>query len=91
LAVRREAIVPRIPCISGNAGAFKRVEDGAIVVQWRVNGGETLTLAANLSNVPVQGFPAACGAILFQEGSAGEDGAFGPWAVRWSLASEGGS
>ena len=84
LRVRRKSIVPLLPGIAGNAGRFDIVGDGAVVVHWRVGTGEGLTLAANLSDATVTGFPASAGRILWREGDAGDDGGFGPWAVRWS-------
>jgi malto-oligosyltrehalose trehalohydrolase len=85
LRVRRKSIVPLLPGIAGNAGRCEIVGDGAVVVTWRVENGADLTLAANLSDAPVSGFPAARGRLLWREGEAGNDGRFGPWAVRWSL------
>jgi 1,4-alpha-glucan branching enzyme len=86
LAVRREAIVPLIPRIPGNAGRYERVGECAVVVRWGLDKGE-LTLAANLSAAPVEGFPVASGRDFWREGSAGEGGVFGPWSVRWTLGS----
>ena len=74
LGVRRQHIVPGM-----RAGRFEVIADGAVVVCW-----EALTLAANLSAVPVEGFPQAGATIFWQEGEAAPDGRFGPWTVRWS-------
>jgi hypothetical protein len=81
--VRRDAIVPKLAGIAGCAGTFEVAGDGAVVVRWRLQAGE-LTLAANLSDVPVAGFPASPAIVYWQEGHAGSDGVFGPWTVRWS-------
>ncbi len=62
LAVRHEAIVPRLADIR-SGGRFEIVSDRAVVVRWKI--GDTageLMLAANLSEAPVSGFPAAKGA-----------------------------
>ncbi len=83
LGVRRDAIVPKLAGIAGCAGTFEVAGDGAVVVRWRLQAGE-LTLAANLSDVPVAGFPASPAIVYWQEGHAGSDGVFGPWTVRWS-------
>jgi len=83
LALRRAEIVPRLAGIRAG-GRYEVVGDGAVAVRWPFSGGE-LVLAANLSASPVQGFPAASGRVLWQEGEAGADGGFGPWAVRWSI------
>ena len=84
LRVRRELIVPKLADIGGHAGSYEVLADGAVVVRWRLNGGN-LTLAANLSEAPAAGFPASSGAVRWREGQAGDDGCFGPWAVRWSI------
>jgi 1,4-alpha-glucan branching enzyme len=84
LAVRRAEIVPRLAVLGGNAARFELIGEEAVLVRWRLGGGEELTLAANLSASPKDGFPAASGRILWQEGAA-KGGRFGPWAVRWSI------
>jgi len=84
LRVRREFVEPELPGIGGHAGSFRVIADGAVAVRWRLHQGE-LTLAANLSDVPVAGFPGCSGAVHWREGQAGDDGVFGPWSVRWSI------
>ena len=44
-----------------------------------------LRLDANLSSVSVTGFPPVSGRVIWREGPAGDDGSFGPFAVRWSI------
>lgn len=83
LRVRRESIIPELTGMTGYAGSYEVVADGAVVVRWRLDSGE-LMLAANLSDATVCGFPASSGSLLWQEGTTGEDGRFGPWSVRWS-------
>ena len=46
---------------------------------------EQLVLAANLHPAPHAGFPASSKFILWREGDCGDDGGFGPFAVRWSI------
>ncbi len=83
LAARHAAIIPILRDIR-TGGRYEVIADGAVVVRWAVGeGGRELMLAANLSAVPVHGFPAAVGRVLWREGDP--DDTFGPWAVRWSL------
>ena len=84
IATRRAEIVPRLAGVGGNAARFEVIGEEAVVVRWRLGGGEELMLAANLSATPQEGFAAAPGRILWQEGAVDGSG-FGPWAVRWSI------
>ena len=84
LATRRAEIVPRLPAMRAG-GRYEVLGDGAILVRWAINEGETLVLAANLAATPTAGFPAEPGRVLWQEGEAGQDGTFDPWTVRWSV------
>ena len=52
------------------AARFEIIGEEAVLVRWRLGGGEELTLAANLSATPREGFPAASSRILWQEGAA---------------------
>jgi malto-oligosyltrehalose trehalohydrolase len=84
LGVRRAEVVPRL-ARQRSGGTFDIVADGAVAVRWPEAG---LALAANLSAAPVAGFPRSTGRVIWQEGTAGEDGRFGPWAIRWSITEE---
>ena len=85
LAARREALLPLLPLIGGDAAHYEILGAGALIVRWRLaEDGAELVLAANLSAHRVTGLPAEPGRVLWQEGPAGEQGAFGPWFVRWS-------
>lgn len=84
LAVRRTEIMPLIPRMHPNEARFDIVGPGAVTVRWRLNGGGELALDANLSGGSAT-LPAQHGRTLWQEGDLAEDGACGPWAVRWSL------
>jgi 1,4-alpha-glucan branching enzyme len=84
LRVRREIVEPKLPGIGGHAGRYQVIADGAVIVRWRLHRGE-LTLEANLSPLQVAGFTAFQGEVRWREGQAGDDGAFGPWSVRWSI------
>ena len=77
--------MPRLAGVAGNAARFELIGEEAVLVRWRLGGGEELVLAAaNLSATPREGFPAASGRVLWQEGAA-DGGRFGPWAMRWSI------
>jgi malto-oligosyltrehalose trehalohydrolase/4-alpha-glucanotransferase len=85
LAVRHDAIVPRLADIRAG-GRFDVIADGAVVVCWSVGeSGTELILAANLSATPVLGFPPATGRVLWRQGEQDDEGWFGPWSVRWTL------
>ena len=85
LAVRHAEIVPRLGDIQAG-GRYQIVGPGAVVVRWSLgHAGEELVLAANLTARPQHGFPHTVGRSLWREGDGGDAGAFGPWAVRWSL------
>jgi malto-oligosyltrehalose trehalohydrolase len=87
LAVRRDAIVPLIPGVSRGAAKYECVGDSAVAISWRIGRRGELCLAANLSAVPVSGFPIDPGRrVLWQEGQVGEDGALAAWSVLWTLA-----
>jgi maltooligosyltrehalose trehalohydrolase len=86
LAVRAAAIVPLIPGIAGHAGRYAVIGAHGVTVSWQIDGG-ALQLAANLSPFVVTGFPpAGDGEDIWREGEPGDDGSFGPWAVRWQRA-----
>jgi malto-oligosyltrehalose trehalohydrolase len=85
IAVRLREIEPLLSEISrGGTGIV--LGEGAVEVRWPIGLGGTLTLAANLSEMPVD-FPPAAGRILWIEGDADPSNgrSLGPWSVRWSL------
>jgi 1,4-alpha-glucan branching enzyme len=84
LAVRRQEIVPRLADID-SGGTYRVLGDGAVTVRWTLSDGGALVLAANLSAEPRTGFPPEAGRVIWHEGAAGDDGVFGPFAVRWSI------
>jgi malto-oligosyltrehalose trehalohydrolase len=88
LAVRREVIWPRLSAIGGNAGRYRVVGASAVEVNWGMAGGGQLSLRANLSAASVSGFGAVAGRVFWSEGEAGEGGAYGPWAIRWSITED---
>lgn len=85
LAVRRREIVPKLGEIRAG-GTFQVLGEEAVVVRWRLGGDGELVLAANLSAGTTWGFPPPSGRLIWREGEAGEDGVFGSFAVRWSIA-----
>ena len=84
LEARRKTIVGLIPQISGSA-RYELLGDGAVFLQWTLREGGTLNLAANLSATLIEGFPAASGSVVWQEGEVRSDGVFGAWTIRWSV------
>ena len=83
-ATRRAEIVPRLAAIGGNAARFEIIGEEAVLVRWRLGGGEELTLAANLSATPRDGLPRRVRPHPLA-GRRRQGGRFGPWAVRWSI------
>ena len=85
IAVRHTDLVARFPNIRAG-GRYRVIGDASVVVQWEfADTNEQLVLAANLSSATVTGFPAATDRIVWQEGHCGNDGSFGPFAVRWCI------
>ena len=83
LAVRHAEIVPRLAAIR-SGGQYEVIGDGAVIVRWQL--GEAMCWSWPPISRPDRstGFPRS-GRVLWQEGEVGEDGTFGPWAVRWSI------
>jgi 1,4-alpha-glucan branching enzyme len=84
LAVRRRHIVPLLSALTC-AGAYRVIDEAAVLVSWQGAGSSELTLMANLKDRAASAVPAATGTLLWQEGHAGAAGSLGPWSVRWSL------
>ena len=85
LAIRTREIVPRLPAIH-SGGRYEVIGEGAVAVRWSLHNSDiALSLAANLSPGHVGGFPREAGRELLRTGTIRDDGAFGPWTVRWSL------
>jgi malto-oligosyltrehalose trehalohydrolase len=84
LDLRRARIVPILPLIK-RGGVFVTIGDRAVLAQWRIGAQGYLSLAANLADQPCAGFPNPDGDAVWREGEAPDDGAFGPFAVRWTL------
>jgi malto-oligosyltrehalose trehalohydrolase len=69
LAVRRDEIAPRSGHIGGNAGEAERLGDRGFRVTWRLQGGGTLSLLANLGDQPVAIGAAPSGRVLHAHGT----------------------
>ena len=83
LGIRARHIIPLLAGVGGNAGCFRMVGAG-FAVEWRLAGGHTLRLAANLTGSPAGGFELASGRRLWLEGEA-DDTTLGPWSLVFSL------
>jgi malto-oligosyltrehalose trehalohydrolase len=84
LRVRRESVLPLIPRIE-RAGTYQVVGCGAVAVRWQA-GDSGLSLAANLSNAPVDGFVPGPGPVIWKEGDVANRGrTLQPWTVLWSV------
>ena len=86
LAVRRAEIVPRLHGIAGNAGRWEAIDDGAVIVRWRLGDDSELALAANLKSTQALAADLPAGRPLWTEGSA-TDGSLGPWSAIFTLRS----
>jgi malto-oligosyltrehalose trehalohydrolase len=85
LTQRHARIAPIVPLIK-RGGVYVTIGERALIVQWRVGAQASLTLAANLSPKPCAGFPDLQGEVIWRQGEASDSGAFGPFAVRWSIS-----
>ncbi|TAK75750.1 MAG: malto-oligosyltrehalose trehalohydrolase [Aquabacterium sp.] len=98
LALRREAIEPRLPGLlqvaDGSAHRLDRIDGNGLRVRWAFKGPRILEMAVNLGNEPVtiaghaEVPPAAVQAQVFQCGEVRHDGLFGPWAGSWRWISQ---
>jgi len=86
LRLRMSEIVPRLQRGAASAGRHEAVGEGAVAVDWTLADGSVLTLHANLSPQPLDGFPAPGGRDLWLEGSLEAERCLAPWTVRWSVA-----
>ena len=83
LALRQREIAPLLHGAGGNAGQVVAVEDGAVSIRWRLNGGD-LHLRANLSDTSKR-LPAPPGRIIHGSDACGEDGEVTPWGIVVSI------
>ena len=81
IELRREKVVPLLPRIGGGAGRYETVGETGVAVQWALDDGRVLSLAANFADEPVAW--AGEGTTLFTLGEA-VDG-LAPWGLRLML------
>jgi maltooligosyltrehalose trehalohydrolase len=79
LAVRHREITPRLV---GARFGEARVTDGLLTAHWQMGDGNTLQLAANLSDRDITGAVEPTGRLIW--GPAPSDH-IAPWAVRWHI------
>lgn len=85
LHLRHTEIVPRLEGVAGYAGHFEIIANRVVKVWWTLADGTILTVVANLSPEPLDGFDAwAEGRHLWLEGIATGTG-LDPWTVVVSL------
>lgn len=85
LAVRREKLLPVLDQI-GQGGQAENLGGRAIRVSWAVGEGRALVLLANLSAHPQAATVSQDVELIWQEGTAPENGQLPPWSVRWMLS-----
>ena len=88
LALRRDAIVPHLHGMQGDAGSFALLSPGILSAIWRLGDGSRLALLANLGDAPAQAAP-PLGKPLFLSEHLAEAGlaagALPPWSVAWTI------
>ncbi len=92
LALRREAIVPRLK--GARSEGCERHGEGGLAASWTMGDGARLSLRANLADIPATGVPPAPGILLHGAGDGLEAalarGELPPWSVAWHLDTDGG-
>jgi malto-oligosyltrehalose trehalohydrolase len=83
LDLRRAHIVPILDRIGTRPAEFE-VIDGVIHVRWFAEGGDVLSLVANLSDNEVSVARPTTGRLIFPSRDACQ-GKIGPWFVLWSI------
>ncbi|MGZ8221513.1 MAG: malto-oligosyltrehalose trehalohydrolase [Methylobacter sp.] len=93
LRIRSRHISPRIKGIVSGSAQYRLLNDHALTVQWRLNDGSTLTLAANLGSEPARVDCSCAGEVLFAVDSDVNknlrQGSLSPWAVVFYLEEAG--
>jgi len=89
LRIRSNEINPRLRGITGGQAHYRLLNDRALSVQWRLNDGSTLMLAANLGTEPASIACACDGRVLFANASDVpkniQQGSLSPWSVIFYL------
>jgi maltooligosyltrehalose trehalohydrolase len=85
LALRREAIVPRLAGMPADAARHAPLGARAVQVAWQLNDGSHLTLLANLAPEAVVTASPPAGACLFAWPAVPRTDTLPPWSVAWYL------
>jgi len=88
LDIRRREIVPRLAAMRHYADGTSEVDGTALGARWTLGDGSTLTLVANLGDLPASGPLDALGRVIYESrpGLAALSGApMPPWSVCCSL------
>jgi maltooligosyltrehalose trehalohydrolase len=88
LNLRREYIVPLLPCLLTGKSNFRVLGERAIEVSWPREGGGALGMMANLGPEPVAGVVPAQGKTFFATpADSCNEHQLVPWSVKWFLKS----
>lgn len=85
LRLRRDEIVPRMANLAERCGKYRVVGPGGLTITWRLRGGCTVQMDANLWHRSRNGFPPPQAQVLRVEGAEIAAEELGPWSVRWSV------
>jgi malto-oligosyltrehalose trehalohydrolase len=87
LSVRRAEIAPRIAGVRGVDATYEKIGARGLRARWRLDGGVTLALEANLGRTSEPGFTSLPqGFVVFSTHDATfADTIAPPWSVRWTL------
>jgi len=89
LRIRHLQLCPKLNAMVSGSAQYRLLNDRALTVQWRFNGGSTLTLAANLGSEPARVDCCCDGKVLFASDSETDknlrQGNLSPWSVIFYL------
>lgn len=89
LRIRHLHICPKLNAMVSGSAQYRLLNDRALTVQWRLNDGSTLTLAANLGSEPARVDCCCDGKVLFASDSETNknlrQGSLSPWSVIFYL------
>lgn len=86
IALRKEAIIPRLHGMAGHSGRYAILGDRVISVEWILGDGSVLTLLANLGAEPVDNVAIREEGHIWLEGSANGN-ILGGWTALFRLSS----
>ncbi len=84
IALRKEAIIPRLHGMAGHSGRYEILSDRLVRVAWTLGDGSTLDLIANFGADPVDNICIWSEGHLWLEGTAGSD-TIGGWSAAFRL------